>query len=540
MAIRTGKVIMAKNIKLDKSYNNVLSYTEQQMVSLLTSNAVETFTDCSFLRQGENAIKLDMAYNNAIKCNYIGFQNPDYSNKWFFGFIDEVEYVSNGTVIVRYTIDEFSTWWDYWQPEECFVEREHAMDDTPGANLVPEQLELGEYVKNGPHEQVTFDDLQGGCIAVMSPYDPDGQTTWYSTVVNGIPISGCLTFYTDMPNFKEAMKSYAQHGQADTITAVYLVPGGLVDFANDCTVMHQGTVNEYYLYNGSNNPKQQDFHILPRPDSLGGSAIFQPVNGKMYTYPYVGVVLHNYAGSSNVLAYEYFEDPTDPVIRSKGSLNVGCSIISYPLNYKGWPSNYLEGISCGKFPTLSWSADLYTNWMTQNAVNNALGIGGGLFDIGLGVASAAAGGDSAGQAIGSGVKEIFNVLHEIYQHSLVPVASRGNVNQGDLFSGDKNNTIFAQSVSITAQFARRIDKYFTRFGYRTNETKIPNQMGRTYWNFVKIAPGEDIGHSTSSDYFSVPTKSMETINGIYQHGVTIWHNHTNIGDYSLSNTIVSS
>ena len=94
MAIRTGKVIMAKNIHLDKGYKNVLSYSEAQMLTMLQANVVQSFTNCSFLRPGENAIKLEMTYNNALKCNYMGFQNPDYSNKWFFAFIDDVEYVS--------------------------------------------------------------------------------------------------------------------------------------------------------------------------------------------------------------------------------------------------------------------------------------------------------------------------------------------------------------------------------------------------------------------------------------------------------------
>ena len=31
----------------------------------------------------------------------------------------------------------------------------------------------------------------------------------------------------------------------------------------------------------------------------------------------------------------------------------------------------------GKFPTMSWSKDAYSNWLSQNAVNVGLGIIGG-------------------------------------------------------------------------------------------------------------------------------------------------------------------
>lgn len=36
----------------------------------------------------------------------------------------------------------------------------------------------------------------------------------------------------------------------------------------------------------------------------------------------------------------------------------------------------------------------------------------------------------------------------------------------------------------------------------------------------------------------VPSKYMDIINNACRRGVTIWHNHDNIGNYNLDNTIV--
>lgn len=91
-------------------------------------------------------------------------------------------------------------------------------------------------------------------------------------------------------------------------------------------------------------------------------------------------------------------------------------------------------------------------------------------------------------------------------------------------------------MSITAQFAERIDQYFDRMGYATNKIKIPNQMGRSKWNYVQIASSENIGYNSSS--ISVPPRAMENINNMYRSGVTLWHNHDEIGNFSLNNTIV--
>ena len=39
----------------------------------------------------KNTVDIEVAYGTALTANYIAFQNPDYSNKWFFAFIDDVE-----------------------------------------------------------------------------------------------------------------------------------------------------------------------------------------------------------------------------------------------------------------------------------------------------------------------------------------------------------------------------------------------------------------------------------------------------------------
>ena len=80
---------------------------------------------------------------------------------------------------------------------------------------------------------------------------------------------------------------------------------------------------------------------------------------------------------------------------------------------------------------------------------------------------------------------------------------------------------------------RIIDDYFTRYGYKIIRVVSPNITGRTYWNYVEIGANEDIGTG------NVPTKYMDEINKACRRGVTIWHNHANIGNFALNNTIVT-
>ena len=87
-------------------------------------------------------------------------------------------------------------------------------------------------------------------------------------------------------------------------------------------------------------------------------------------------------------------------------------------------------------------------------------------------------------------------------------------------------------MSIKSEYAKMIDDYFTKYGYQVNTLKVPNIIGRQNWNYIQIANDDEIGNG------SVPSSYMEEINNAVRRGITIWHNHSNIGNYSLNNPIV--
>ena len=83
------------------------------------------------------------------------------------------------------------------------------------------------------------------------------------------------------------------------------------------------------------------------------------------------------------------------------------------------------------------------------------------------------------------------------------------------------------------EFLKQIDSYYTMYGYRINEIKTPNITGRVNFNYIQISEADDLG------YGNIPSPALKTINDIARRGVTIWHNHANLGNYSVTNTIVS-
>lgn len=546
MADRTSKAILAKGIRLDRNYRNIINYSESNMVNLVSSKAVSSFNNCSFIRDMNNVVELEIDYGTALQADYIAFQNPNYSNKWFFAFIDKIEYRSEKNTRIYFTVDVCSTWYDYWTPQKCWVLREHANTDVAGDNLVPENLELGEFITNGARVDITNNTAYRYCvITTAKPNDSDKYV--YSNLC-GVIVSGLLVVFKDPAQFANFILELSNDGKLDAVSQAYIVPFGCLNWDNDLTYHDDlGATDEkiYYTYNGSSNPYQEDKNIT-RPTSLNG---YTPVNKKLLTAPFQSIVMTNNAGSVNNYAYEYFSNPNACKFRTRYMPVVGASIISYPCDYKGVTYNLNEALVGAKFPALQWTGDVYTNWLTQNAVNIGIGIvsdGIGLVNSALQFSNAlesdnasemSRGFSSSGSGVIDAGLSVASQLAEIRKHSLVPMSIRGSSNTGDVLTGMKELGTYAYRMSITRDFAERIDQYFTRYGYATNKLKYPNQTGRAAFNYIQIGAGENIGYSSNT--ISVPPEAMEIINNVYRAGVTVWHSHDNIGNFDLANGIVS-
>ena len=82
---------------------------------------------------------------------------------------------------------------------------------------------------------------------------------------------------------------------------------------------------------------------------------------------------------------------------------------------------------------------------------------------------------------------------------------------------------------IRYEFAKRIDDYFTMYGYKTLQTKVPNLYGRRSWNFVKCVDANLID--------DIPVVAHNRIKQAFETGVTFWHTN-DIKNYALDNSIV--
>ena len=547
MNVKDGQIILCKGIKLDRNFENVLSYSESDLLTICDENKIATSNSYSILDPTVNSIDISLPYASCIYANYIAFKNPHYGNKWFFGFVDQVKYVSNNCTTVEYKLDVFSTWYSSFNIGKAFVEREHVSDDTIGKHTVPENLDTGDFIINN-HDILDEYGYDGHVVVGVTKLPSDiahiiygsssstvnAPLTLYNGVFNGLTY---IVFYTpyDSAQFIAYMDL---NGLADDVVSVFIVPLSIYE------TTHWETEPVNYSWGGFTMDLSFSYNKLPNSlnevvmadestvtlnTTLDG---YTPKNNKMFTKEFNYLYVTNNNGGDITYSYEDFKNNT-PSFRIIGAVCPGCSIRLTPLDYKKYDTpnvNYKNdllsyGLTGGKYPTCSWRSDTYTNWLTQNSVNTSLNRIG---DYGA-LAVNTAVNPALGLSTGFGM--ITDALERKKQRETMPVQARGNINVGDVtFSCGKTNFEYFQ-LSCRYEFAKICDDYLSRFGYKVNEIKTPNLLSRTKFNYIKVGGMDEL---ITGD---IPARDLEEINDIFRKGVTIFHDYDDFGDYTINNPI---
>ena len=460
-------------------------------------------------------------------------------------FIEEMEYLNDSTTLIKIKTDVYQTWQFDLTFKRCFVEREHVNDDTIGKHTLDEGLPTGEPIINDTLDySVGSVDGDSQRFVAQVTQLPDGvkvPDSYKNRVYNGIP-QGCYFIVMDRASsLAKFTRWYDKKGQANAIVAMFIAPKMLVNSA----VYSNYTIGEGV---GSTRlgfmPSTFGTYNFPAVGPTYSSTLngYSPKNRKMYCYPYSYLRVSNNCGSEVVYKWEDWQDPTHTDFYVRGVLCQGCSIRLIPHLYKGNDPSlqaYDYGLNLGKFPILSWSSDYYLNWQAQNGKNNELhmqmGIVSGVGQMIGGVAGILD--NNAGPGISSLTSGAMNIedsivdaIHESNIAQLTPDQARGNTNSGDLSYSIQKTCFTFSKMSCRREYAVMIDSFFSMFGYKVNEVKIPNITGRSNWNYVRTKGCNIISN--------IPQEDLDEIKAMFDSGVTIWHKTAYFLDYSQNNPIV--
>lgn len=518
MYIEPNTVIkILKDCPLDNSYDHTIFFTSASaQFSFFNEHTKYTLDKQSYQRVKRGYMRVSIQAENLYDCNYLMFQNTSFGTKWFYAFIKSVEYVNNVTSEIEFEIDVMQTWFFDYTFKKSFVEREHAIDDTIGANTVPERVELGDYISDG----VDGTEMLGNksiVVAATFQYFPESNEivdmpgTMYGGVYSGLCYNAFPTTETGEANVTKLIQKASEAGKDNGIVAIFMIPTSMLTDS-------KGSGKKYTISKSKNI------------NSLGS---YTPRNNKLYTYPYNFLYVTNIQGNSAAYPYEYFSGSTCEFVLG-GDCSPNPSCILYPLNYKGAQANIDEKLTLSGWPQCAYNTDAYKAWLAQNSASLATGGITSVMSAGVGVAGALVMSNpvTAGIAIGMTAVSLFtkiaNTVATVHEHSIMPRQAHGSTGSTTMEALGLLDFAFMHK-HIKPEYAEIIDGYFDMYGYATNRVKIPNRNGRPHWNYVKVLGAVLVG--------SVPADDMKLITNIYEKGITFWNNGYDVGNYSLDNSL---
>lgn len=508
--------------------------------------------DASYLRK-DGVLRFDGNFEDIIEYNYCMYKNSNYSNKWFYAFITGMEYRNDHCVYIYLKTDVFQSWQFDIIYRQSYIEREmiNTGDDVPGANLLPENIETGEYKIQGTAE------LESLAPAYIFAYSKETINVAGSDIsllgsghknINGIPIACYYLIAFTIEGFSTLATNIfdLQNNQSDYVVACFTVPYCAVK--DNIEIKGTG----WGVLAGKSSATIQN--LISTPTSLDG---YTPRNKKLLQYPFLYVGFNPPSGSEKIYRYEDFANGT-PSFKIVSEVNPNPTVCFIPQNYRGKSGDNLSDMATlNGFPQIATKIDVYNSWLAQNSgiinvetrekyANAQLDVIGntvGLFtNLGNMLGSAASG--KVGQTVGGvgGLTESAISLektamnYDFYiekinaqkerQAMLPDQVNLGSSNATLLGYELMNNNIFTR-YGLKYQFAERIDQFFDMFGYQTNKLKTPNINNRPNWNYIKTAGINLIG--------DIPESDLQEIKSLFNEGVTLWHNPATFLDYSQNN-----
>lgn len=587
----SGSHIRLINVPFNSDYKNTRWFDSlsEQTTYFLNKSAIFTIDQFNFQRiNGSYVVRVNKNIDSLWGTNYLLFQNADYNNKWFYAFVDQLEYINKNVTHIHFEIDVFQTWLFDINFKPSFVIREHRPlwngDGSPVINTVDEGLAYGtEYDTQDVNIFQPNNGYKWLVIVSKTPMHEGSPTSITPTVIGTPqPLSVYLVPFKDddtVPSVdmvKQQMTAliskptdvlknlYTSSDAVNNIVALYVteytgIPFTLTsgspdimqfpDDGNDIqAVVVAGSSNIHMLYVA----KVLNFDSLSQDMGSKYDGFAPVTESKLMMYPYCQTIIDDFKGNRMTLKNEYINN-TNLLLLVKGSLGTS-NYVSYGVddyNYtadgtaKERVSNesalinnnpadvpiitdqlaaYLQG---HRNSLANQKQQIEWNGVT-GAVGNALGgIGSALSGNALGAAASATG---IVKGAGDTVLKLQGI--EAKQQdiaNLPPQLAKMGSNTSYLY-GNNYNGVYVMKKQIKAEYRKKLSDFFNMFGYKTNEVKVPNFHTRQSWNYVQTQSCIITGNFNNED--------LQEIKNVFDNGITLWHTD-DIGNYSLGNAVIA-
>lgn len=506
---------MYKGIPWDSEYANIRLFdTPVQRDSFLENHIIGQWSNCSVVKLG-SVIKLTGQINNVLTANYLSFVNSGVgsvgSERVFYAFITAVDYINNNTIQITYSIDWIQTYLFEFDLGECYVEREHVNDDTPGKYVLEEGLETGEMAIFKAKDHTFRKAMRMLSLSQAATSVTLGKT---KGILSGVEYRSS-NYDGDLSYIETALTQLNTSGESNEVVDLCMCTAPMINSPNG---MHES-------FNVENSGNLFSF----------GNQQYTAENNKMQCFPYKFMTIDNYEGSVQQYRYENFADDAMSFAIEGTDMPKPC-MECFPINYMGWRGSSESPNTCQQmsvmftnFPEIPWTSDTFRAWISQNSATLIGGAASKVVQAGVGAAMLATGNLAGAALLTSSVMGAAQMSENIQQHKIHSEELQGSIPSAGM-SYFRDTIGFREThYCIKPDMARRIDMYFTRYGYIINAVKTPNIRGRQFLNYVKCRKAIVTG--------DIAVDAENAMIGALINGTTFWH-VDNIGATILTNPIV--
>lgn len=536
-----GVVDLISGINWHSDYADVRlfnSLTEQQ--AWFSARPKITFINCSYTRGSQQFVAVDENIENLWQYNYMRYQNETMGDKWFYAFIDRLEYRAPMTTYVYFTIDVFQSWMFDFTFLQSMVEREISPYSRGDKFFLPESLDYGtdyEVVASTLVDNVGLTSTTNGSYVLIAStidlsqnfgsYENPNLTTASGARINNLPY-GC-NFYKltldSISDFFNGFKNYPWISNGIigmTIIPEYMtrsVPQRTVNLGGNGMLIDQ-------LTSGSN--------VIATETAWSGNIFsnFPEVSHpKLLMFPYSLIEISCQNGSSLIIKPQYVNGSSVSVLR-RNVVGMSPEIKYYIDGYTGNGQMYDFSITLNDFPQLPV---LNVDYMLSSYQTNKLTTQGQFNSIGnylIGGISNLFSSSSLMSAIGSilGIgQSVMNTQYNIDQMDAIRDRAQA---QSPTLQTQAGGTSFNYATGqmgvtirwkmIAEEYRNVIGDYFKRFGVKVARLKTPNINQMTRFDYLKCADCKLSGNMPQDDEMII----IQACNS----GVTFWHDD-NIGNY---------
>ena len=525
---------------LESDYSNTLWFPNREaQTAYFLGKTIKTYENFQYIKKNNTIVvdgEVDLLYN----CNYIMYQNNNFTNKWFYAFINRIEWASNSSVRLYVSTDVIQTWFFDITYYDSYVDRCHSDTDVAGDNIVGNP---------GGYQVAGSTDLAPDGIALFatSTYAGESKT---GSVNSGIYSGGqnLVDFHIDNPGVGSILDSYVKNGTAAAVIKL-----------------------QQYPYKLKNGPMTVSF--AKYPSSIAG---YTPKNKKMLSSAFITCFMSMYGQETDF----------NPVFITDSKVNIKVSADQTSGTISAFVENYSDGsistISMfASIPESGWSYNQYKNDYNLhsgsnaiykeriglnrgvNKINSAIDVAGSLLGltqsaIGLtspptpanflssgsrtGGANITIGGlgglaNSAQNTVSSfanaytqfgGIDEITQDLAAISENYNAPATGGMSASNGYIATG---KTVFSYGYKVLPKdIVERCDKFLTVYGYKQSEYRAINLHARASWTYIKTN-----GLNASGNF---PDDDMNIIKRAFNNGIFFWVYTATYGNFGQNNAIV--